>query len=132
MTPLLTSKGTDLRGFFDLNVSRAAAAKSYLKLFLDNNIDAILMPVAPHTTVPFNSCSGVSYTGLWNLLDFPAITLPVGKVQDSDLPDDISNATYGPQDTEVYSLCMILLSSLHSCFSDLSAADVMRFLRHWT
>ncbi|RDW76136.1 putative fatty-acid amide hydrolase 1 [Coleophoma crateriformis] len=104
VTPLLTLKGTDLRGFFDLNVRRAAAAKSYLKLFLDNNIDAILMPVAPHTAVPFDSWSGISYTSLWNALDFPAVVLPVGKVQDSDLPDDISNATYGPQDTEVYSL----------------------------
>lgn len=132
MTPLLTLKGTDLRGFFDLNVRRAAAAKSYLKLFLDNNIDAILMPVAPHTAVPFNSFSGASYTGLWNILDFPAVVLPAGKVQDSDFPDDISNATHGPQDTKVYSLCMILLSSLHSYFSEASSADIMRFLRHWT
>ncbi|KAH8587749.1 putative fatty-acid amide hydrolase [Bisporella sp. PMI_857] len=79
VTPLLTFKGTDLRGFFDLNVRRAAAAKSYLKLFLNNNIDAILMPVAPHTAVPFNSWSGASYTGLWNVLDFPAVVLPAGK-----------------------------------------------------
>jgi amidase len=132
VTPLLTFKGTDLRGFFDLNVRRTAAAKSYLKIFINNDIDAILMPVAPHTAVPFNTWSGISYTGLWNFLDFPAVVLPMGKVHDSDLLDDICNATYGPQDTKVYSLCMILLSFLYSCLSELLEADFVGFVRHWT
>lgn len=103
---LMTKKGTDLKGFFDLNVHRAKAAKTYLKLFLDNDIDAIVMPPAAHTAVPHDTWTSASYTGLWNYLDYPAVVIPVGSVRDSDAADDLSHANYGPEDEKVYSLCM--------------------------
>lgn len=49
-----------------------------------------------------------TYTGLWNYLDYPAVVIPVGTVQESDYADDISNAKYGPEDAKVYSLCMYI------------------------
>ncbi|KUJ24625.1 amidase [Mollisia scopiformis] len=101
---LLTMKGTSLQGFFDLNVRRAAAAKQYLNLFRDNNLDAILMPPAPHTAVPLDTWTTATYTALWNFLDYPAVVIPVGKVQESDVSDDVSNAKYGVEDAKVYSL----------------------------
>ena len=97
--------GTTLKGFFDLNVRRAEAAKTYLRLFRDNNIDAILMPPAPHTAIPLDTWSTATYTGLWNYLDFPAVVLPVDKVRESDLADDVGNAKFGPEDARLYSLC---------------------------
>jgi amidase len=103
---LLTIKGTTLQGFFDLNVRRAAAAKQYLNLFRDNNIDAILMPPGPHTAVPLDTWTTATYTALWNYLDYPAVVIPVDKVQESDAADDVSNAKYGVEDARVYSLCM--------------------------
>lgn len=103
---LLTQKGTDLKGFFDLNVHRAEAAKAYLKLFLDNNIDAIIMPPAAHTAVPHDTFTTASYTSLWNYLDYPAVVIPVDHVRDSDAADDLSHANYGAEDEKVYSLCM--------------------------
>lgn len=63
---LLSVQGTTLRGFFDLNVRRAEAAETYLRLFRDNRIDAILMPPAPHTAVPLDTWNRATYTGLWN------------------------------------------------------------------
>ncbi|KAF4630115.1 hypothetical protein G7Y89_g8025 [Cudoniella acicularis] len=101
---LLSMRETTLKGFFDLNVRREKAAKTYRDLFLNNKIDAILMPPAPHTTVPLDSWTTATYTGLWNYLDYPAVVIPVDKVQDSDLVDDESNAKYGPGDSELYSL----------------------------
>ncbi|KAL9078652.1 MAG: hypothetical protein Q9157_002416 [Trypethelium eluteriae] len=102
---LLDMKGTTLKGLFDLNVSRAEAAKNYLRLFRDNNLDAILMPPAPHTAVPLDTWSTATYTGLWNYLDFPAVVLPVDEVRESDLADDVGNAKFGPEDARLYSLC---------------------------
>lgn len=52
---LLAKEGTTLRGFFDLNLRRAEAAKQSLHLFRNNNIYAILMPPAPHTVVPLDT-----------------------------------------------------------------------------
>jgi amidase len=105
-TGLLSITGTTLKGFFDLNVRRAEAAKTYLRLFRDNDLDAILMPPAPHTAVPLDTWTTITYTGIWNYLDYPAVVIPVSNVQESDLVDDKSNAKYGPEDSKVYNLCM--------------------------
>ncbi|KAL2426979.1 Amidase [Exophiala dermatitidis] len=97
--------GTDLRGFFELNVRRQAATRNYLRLFRDNAIDAILMPPAPHTAVPLDRWTTASYTGLWNYLDYPALVIPVDTVNESDdVVDDLGNAKYGAEDERVYSL----------------------------
>ncbi|KAH8890689.1 putative fatty-acid amide hydrolase [Thozetella sp. PMI_491] len=101
---LLSMPGTTLQGLLDLNVRRAEAAKTYLKLFCDNSLDAILMPPAPHTAVPLDTWSTVTYTGLWNYLDYPAIVIPVDQVRDIDCADDLSNAKFGPDDEKVYRL----------------------------
>jgi amidase len=103
---LLSFQGTTLKGYFDLNVRRAAAAKQYLRVYLDNNIDAIMMPPAPHTAVPLDTWTKITCTGLFNYLDFPAVVIPVDEVRDSDAADDLANAKYGPDDEKVYSLCM--------------------------
>ncbi|KAL3421666.1 general amidase [Phlyctema vagabunda] len=101
---LLSIPGTTLQGFFDLNVRRAEAAKTYLKLFRDNDLDAIVMPPAPHTAVPLDCWTTATYTSLWNYLDYPAIVIPVDEVRDIDHADDLSNAKFGPDDEQLYSL----------------------------
>ncbi|RYP52772.1 hypothetical protein DL768_002123 [Monosporascus sp. mg162] len=102
---IMSMTGTDLRGFFDLNVRRQAAARNYIKLFRDNGIDAILMPPALHTAVPLDVWTTATYTGLWKYLDYPAIVIPVDTVCESDVVDDASNAKYGVEDARLYSLC---------------------------
>lgn len=106
--------GTDLPGFFDLNVRRQAAAREYLQLFLSSGIDAILMPPAPHTALPLDQWTTATYTGLWNYLDYPAVVIPVDTVCQSDLADDLSNAKYGAEDAQQYSLCKHYLF-FHKC-----------------
>ncbi|KKP03942.1 hypothetical protein THAR02_03924 [Trichoderma harzianum] len=103
-TSLLSGQKTTLQGFFDLNVRRAEVANAYLRFFRDNNLDAILMPPAPHTALPLDTWTTVTSTGLWNYLDYPAVVLPVDAVTDSDVIDDASNAKYGHQDAELYKL----------------------------
>lgn len=94
-----------MQGFFELNVRRAEAAKTYLKLFRDNDLDAIVMPPAPHTALPLDCWTKATYTGLWNYLDYPAVVIPVDQVRDIDSADDLSNAKFGPDDEQLYSLC---------------------------
>ncbi|KAI1623931.1 amidase [Exophiala viscosa] len=101
---LMSVEGTTLKGFFEMNARRQEAAKKYLQLFCDNRIDAILMPVAAHTAVPWDKWANATYTGLWNYLDYPAVVIPVDKVQDTDLADDVFHAKYGPGDAELYKL----------------------------
>lgn len=88
---LLEAKCADLEEFFDLNIRGAEAAKTCLKLFLDNKIDAIVMPPAAHTAIPHDKWTMASYTGLWNYLDYPAVVIPVDHVRDEDVADDLSH-----------------------------------------
>lgn len=94
-----------MQGLFDLNVRRAKAAEQYLALFRDNDIDVILMPPAPHTAVALDTWTSMTYTGLWNYLDYPAVVIPVDEVRDIDVVDDLSNAKFGADDEKLYSLC---------------------------
>ena len=84
---------------------RQAAAREYLQLFRGNGLDAILMPPAPHTSLPLDQWTSATYTGLWNYLDYPAVVIPVDTVCESDLADDVGNAKYGAEDARMYSLC---------------------------
>ncbi|KAF7882005.1 uncharacterized protein EAF01_011785 [Botrytis porri] len=101
---LLSVPGMTLQGFFELNNRRVQTAKTYLKLFRDNDLDIILMPPAAHTAVPLDCWSKVAYTCLWNYLDYPAVVIPVDQVKDTDLADDLSNAKFGPDDEQIYKL----------------------------
>ncbi|KAI1115109.1 putative fatty-acid amide hydrolase [Nemania sp. NC0429] len=101
---LLDPPAKSLGEFFELNVRRAEAAKTYLKIFRDNDLDGIMMPGAPHTAVPHDTWTSASYTGLWNYLDYPAIIVPVDKVREDDAADDVSNAKFGEADAQCYSL----------------------------
>ena len=80
--------------------------RTYLQLFHSNDIDAILMPPAPHTALPLDQWTNASYTGLWNYLDYPAVVIPVDTVcEELDRADDIGNARYGDEDVRMYGLC---------------------------
>ncbi|KAG6860169.1 hypothetical protein C0995_014841 [Termitomyces sp. Mi166 len=43
-------------------------------------VDAIIAPVAPFTAVPHGKDSYTGYTVVWNVLDFPALVIPVSRV----------------------------------------------------
>lgn len=91
--------------YFALNARRQLVSKAYLDLWLENNLDGILMPPAPYTAVPLDSWSTASYTATFNLLDYPAFVLPVGKVNHLDVADSGSNAKYGDVDSTLYKNC---------------------------
>ncbi|KAG6827461.1 hypothetical protein H0H92_011700 [Tricholoma furcatifolium] len=43
-------------------------------------VDAIIAPVAPFTAAPHGKVLTASYTVVWNTLDYPAVVIPVSKV----------------------------------------------------
>ncbi|KAF1974861.1 amidase [Bimuria novae-zelandiae CBS 107.79] len=95
---------SNLHSLFALNARRAAAARTYHRLFHDNGIDAILMPPAPHTALPHDRWTSASYTGLWNYLDYPAVVVPVDVVRECDEADEVGQAKFGNEDEELYKL----------------------------
>jgi amidase len=54
---------------YDMNVERAKLIAEWDKIYLDNELDAIVGPGAPSTAVPHDTLRPPGYTMLWNLLD---------------------------------------------------------------
>lgn len=46
-------------------------------------VDAIISPVAPYTAPPHGKNRYTQYTSIWNALDYPALVIPVSKVDPS-------------------------------------------------
>ncbi|KAF2211253.1 hypothetical protein CERZMDRAFT_85443 [Cercospora zeae-maydis SCOH1-5] len=93
-----------LEDFFELNAARGRIQQAYHKLWLANKLDGILIPGAPTTATPHDTWGPISYTALWNLLDYPAVILPTGRVASTDAADDLSNAKHGEADERNYKI----------------------------
>jgi amidase len=101
---------------------REAYRKEYAKLWtetatgrntqtgeLEGMVDAILCPVTPGVAPLHNTAKYWGYTSQWNLLDYPALVFPVGKV---DPGVDVADGGYEPMndvDRENWNLCKYFL-----------------------
>lgn len=73
--------------YWQLHQAKRAAQKAYLDKWArlrsaksGREADILLTPTMPHSAVPHRSCRWVGYTKVWNLLDYTACVLPVGRV----------------------------------------------------
>ena len=105
-TGLLSKRSKTIEEFFKLNVAVRETHEAYRNMWVHDDLDAILLPSAPHTALPFDEWISISYTAIWNLQNYPACIIPVGKVDQAlDLADSIDNAKFGREDQEMYRLC---------------------------
>ncbi|KAH0386777.1 amidase, partial [Aureobasidium melanogenum] len=95
---------SSMQGYMDLTAGRRKLQAVYHKFWLDNQLDAIMLPGAPQTATRFDEWGPINYTMLWNFLDYPATIIPTGRVRESDMADDMDSALYGEQDLENYKL----------------------------
>ncbi|KAJ9619106.1 hypothetical protein H2204_012817 [Knufia peltigerae] len=99
---LMSMPSKSLDDLFAWTVAREQAETAYRDMWLENRLDAILGPLAPHTAPPIDSWSSVALA-LWNLVDYPSCIIPVGKVDEtSDVVDQA--AKYGEDDEKLYSM----------------------------
>jgi amidase len=60
--------------------------------------DVVIMPPMPHSAVPHGGCQWVGYTKVWNVLDYPALVIPSGKVEKGDAHEPWSFEPRGQAD----------------------------------
>lgn len=77
-------------------------------------VDAIVLPVAPHPVPEIDRYGGVGYTSTFVLLDYPAGVVPVRKFNEGDLElgTDMTAPVGGAWDKMNRALCMFMLSAL--------------------
>ncbi|KAF3392341.1 hypothetical protein DPV78_010728 [Talaromyces pinophilus] len=74
-----------------LNAEREDIEVSMRKaLWLSGQVDAIVLPVAAHPVPRHDQYGCVSYTSAFNLLDYPAGTIPIRKMTEADLKLELS------------------------------------------
>lgn len=103
----LVNKGSPISvySYWQLNKQKVAAQKKFLDLWNSTKsattgkpIDILLTPVMPHSAVPHRKCRWVGYTKVFNVVDYPAVVLPAGKVdKDLDAAGAEEWATYQPR-----------------------------------
>ncbi|OHE96908.1 amidase [Colletotrichum orchidophilum] len=77
----------------ELQAQRAMLEREMLRMWIEvdehgrrrQKLDAVICPVAPHPVPPIDGYNAVGMTSSWVLLDYPAGTVPVRAVQESDL-----------------------------------------------
>ncbi|KAL2861175.1 amidase signature domain-containing protein [Aspergillus lucknowensis] len=70
---------------WQLQVTRNSLCKSYLDRWNDAGIDAVLCPTTPYSTVENGKFAYVGYTGVFNVLDYPAVSFPSGVTVDKSV-----------------------------------------------
>ncbi|USW55964.1 Putative amidase [Septoria linicola] len=93
-----------LEEYREMATFRAHIQRTYQKIWLDNELDAFLLPGASTTATPLDEWGPVTYTALWNFVGYPAMILPTGMIRPSDGADELENAKYGKHDQNNYSL----------------------------
>ncbi|KIX98735.1 uncharacterized protein Z520_05196 [Fonsecaea multimorphosa CBS 102226] len=79
-------KAISVYAYWQLNKQKLAAQNAYNDKWSSvrgpsgRSVDVVLMPTMPHTAVPHRTCRWVGYTKVWNFLDYPALSFPVGSV----------------------------------------------------
>ena len=90
--------------YWQLNKRKFAVQKNYLDKWNATRsssgkpVDVLLSPTMPHTSLPHRKFKWIGYTKVWNFLDYPAVTFPVGKVR-ADL-DRLSGEPYEPRNAQ--------------------------------
>ncbi|OKP06355.1 Acetamidase [Penicillium subrubescens] len=81
-----------VHAMWQLQLERNGVCKSYLDQWNESGIDAILCPTTPYSGVENGKFGYVGYTGVFNVLDYPAVSFPCGvyadKVIDGAYADD--------------------------------------------
>lgn len=72
-------------------------------------LDGIIMATAPYISTPHSKYTHTGYTGIWNLLDYPAAVFPCGVVADEmvDIKPDSSVPGFTKLDEETRDACKL-------------------------
>ncbi|KAI0393895.1 amidase [Xylariaceae sp. FL0594] len=82
--------------YWALHLERQAFQKKYLDRWNEAGIDALLCPVTPYSSVENGKFRHVGYTGVFNVLDYSAMSFPVPGLKADQAKDVAQGETYQP------------------------------------
>lgn len=103
-------EGYTLEELFKVNVLAGEYKALWHDLWVANKLDIILCPPAQTTAVPHDDFGIPHYTILWNLLQYPGLIIPVGKVDKAVDRDELARP-----ETETNRVCEFDSSWVRLC-----------------
>ncbi|KAF2128097.1 amidase [Dothidotthia symphoricarpi CBS 119687] len=77
------AKELGVHGLWQLHLERSEVQRQYLEQWMSyGGLDAILAPTTPYASVPHEHFKYVGYTGVYNIVDYSAVSFPCGVVVD--------------------------------------------------
>ncbi|KAL3496394.1 amidase signature domain-containing protein [Aspergillus germanicus] len=67
-------------------------------------LDALLWVTAPHTAVPFDKYTYLGFTGLFNVIDWPAMALPLNMFANKAIDKKVPISPFNDLDAEIHDL----------------------------
>ncbi|GAD97024.1 acetamidase [Paecilomyces variotii No. 5] len=79
------SSETGVHELWQIHIERNTLQKEYMERWNASGLDAVLGPTTPYSTVEHGKFTYVGYTGVFNILDYPAVSFPTGVKVDKTL-----------------------------------------------
>ncbi|KAJ4022482.1 hypothetical protein NW766_001517 [Fusarium irregulare] len=89
-----TARDLSTSEMWRLQLERTAFQNKYLDRWNKAGIDAIICPTTPYSTGKNGSLKHVAYTGVFNVVDYSAVSFPTGVTVDKD--GDLLDPSYSP------------------------------------
>ncbi|KAF1982542.1 amidase [Aulographum hederae CBS 113979] len=118
-------------------LAREQYRTEYAKLLLDTGVDVILCPVGPGAAPLLDHAKYWGYTAQWNILDWPAVVFPAGKVvpevdgrEEGYQPrNEKDEFNYGIYDPEKYRDAPVSLQLVGRRYEDEKVLQALEFIQ---
>ncbi|GAB7340921.1 hypothetical protein MBLNU457_7272t1 [Dothideomycetes sp. NU457] len=80
-----TAKALSVQDYWDVQAKRQALATDLLTQWRELGCDCLLLPTMPYSTVPNGEFRHVAYTGVFNIVDWSAVSFPTGMKVDKNV-----------------------------------------------
>ncbi|KAL2869120.1 putative general amidase [Aspergillus lucknowensis] len=87
----------NLRQLYDLNVAKAQAAAKIRQAWLKSGVDVILGPAYQSCAPLHDTYGNAVYTVVWNLVDYPACVIPLGRANKASDAEFVRDVVYTPE-----------------------------------
>ena len=98
-------KNLTIRELWDRTMARNDYRSEYARVWHSSGIDVLLCPVGPGVAPAHDEARYWGYTAQWNLLDYPALVLPVDKMRSESDGKEEGYVPRGEKDAWHYHLC---------------------------
>jgi amidase len=108
-----TTRELSTHEMWAVQAERTALCRAYLDRWNAAGVDALLCPTTPYAAARHGGFTYVGYTGVFNVLDYSALSFPTGICADAALDvKDPTKPSLGPFDEPVQGSCELSRCSI--------------------